>query len=114
MRKGKGNRIMYDVGRQERTPESQQNEWKYAASESGRCGDPLESTRDLGSERLSGLNEHDLRRNAYQWGQGTQSPSTGDEQSFKKRNCVVNPQSIFLTQKCSCLKEIQGQRWRRN
>jgi hypothetical protein len=30
----------------------------------GRCGDPLESTRDLGGERLSGLNRGDLSQNA--------------------------------------------------
>ena len=33
----------------------------YAASWGGRCGDPLESTRDLGCEILSGLKGSDLR-----------------------------------------------------
>jgi hypothetical protein len=42
-------------------PRGQQNEWKYAASECGRWGDPLGSTRDLGAERLSGINGSDLR-----------------------------------------------------
>ena len=45
------------VGRQERSPEGQQSEWKYATLGAGgrKWGDSPESTRDLGSERLSGL-----------------------------------------------------------
>jgi hypothetical protein len=31
----------------------------------------LESPRDLGCERLTGLNENDLSQNAQQWGDGT-------------------------------------------
>ena len=42
-------------GTQERSPEGQQNEWKQAALGGGRWEDPLECTRDLGSERLSEL-----------------------------------------------------------
>jgi hypothetical protein len=45
----------------ERSPEGQHNEWKYATSGDERWGDPLESTRDLGGERLSGLKRRDLR-----------------------------------------------------
>ena len=45
------------VGEQERRPEGQENEWKYATPGGGRWGgDPLESPRDLGGESLSGLN----------------------------------------------------------
>ena len=46
--------------RQERDPEGQENEWKYAATESRRQGEPLESPRDLGCERLPGLNGDDI------------------------------------------------------
>jgi len=43
---------------QERSPEGQENEWKYAVLGRERCvgGGALESTRHLGGERLSGLN----------------------------------------------------------
>ena len=57
---------------QERSPEGQQNEWKYAVSEGRRWEDPIVCTRTLRGERLSGLNGDDLRRNAKQWGEGTQ------------------------------------------
>ena len=41
---------------QERNPEGQQKEWKYATSEGGwEVEGPLECTRDLGHERLSRL-----------------------------------------------------------
>jgi hypothetical protein len=33
---------------------------------------PLEYTRDLGGERLSGLNGCDLSKNSQHWGEGTQ------------------------------------------
>ena len=36
-----------------------------------RVGEPLESPRDLGCERLPGLNGDDLSQNAQQWGDGT-------------------------------------------
>ena len=48
-------------GRQERSPEGQQNEWKYATSGGRRWGDSLESSRDLGGVRLSGLKGRDIR-----------------------------------------------------
>ena len=44
---------------------------KYAAPCGGRWEDPLESTRDSGGERLSGLNMGDLSQNAQQWGEVT-------------------------------------------
>jgi hypothetical protein len=37
-----------------------------------------------------------------------------DRQGLKWRGRVTNPQSKFLTQNCSCLKELQGQKWRRD
>jgi hypothetical protein len=48
-------------GRQERSPEGQQNEWKYATSGGGRWVDTLECTRDLGGKRSSGLRGRDFR-----------------------------------------------------
>jgi hypothetical protein len=66
-RREKGGRIRYG-GRQERSPENQEHEWKYAAVGSWRWGEPLESPRDLGCERLPGLsgdvNGDDLSLNA--------------------------------------------------
>ena len=56
---GRGNMIRYSR-REDRSPEGQQNEWKYAASGVGRLGDPLESTRDLEGEKPSGHRLIDL------------------------------------------------------
>jgi hypothetical protein len=80
--------IRYGGGRQE-------NKWRYATLEGvGRRRDPLESTRDLGGERLSGLNR---------------SPPPVYRKGLKWRDRVTNPQLKFLTQNCFCLKELQGQ-----
>ena len=47
------------VGRiQERSPEGQENEWKYVAAG---VGEALESSRYLGWRRLPGLKVGDLR-----------------------------------------------------
>lgn len=84
MREGRGGeygvRIKYRGGRQERSPEGQENEWKYAASRDR--GNHLERTRDPRGKRLSRLNEGILRQNAQHRGQGrdsreTQSPVKG-------------------------------------
>ena len=37
-----------------------------------------------------------------------------DRQGLKWRDRVTNLQSKILTQNCSCLKELQGQKWRRD
>ena len=47
------------------------NESKYAKVGARGLGEPLESPRDLGCERLPGLNGDDLSQNAQQWGDGT-------------------------------------------
>jgi hypothetical protein len=52
------------------------NEWKYAALGKWRWGDPLENTRDVGCERLSGLNGDDLSQNAQQWEKGTKESTS--------------------------------------
>jgi hypothetical protein len=44
------------VGASRRVSEGQENEWKYAAARSEKWGNPLESIRDLGGERISVLN----------------------------------------------------------
>ena len=77
-------------------------------------GNSLESPRDLECERLPGLNGGDLGQSAQQWGKGTHSPTLVNRQGPMWRNRVTNPQSKFLFQNCSCLKEQQGQKWRRN
>jgi hypothetical protein len=46
--------------RQERNPEGQGNESKYAKVGARGLGEPLESPRDMGCERLPGLNEDDI------------------------------------------------------
>lgn len=46
---------------QERAPEGQKNDWKYATAWDGVQGEPLESSRVLGCERLQGLKVGDLR-----------------------------------------------------
>ena len=58
-------------GKQERSPEGQENKWKHAADRVWVWGESLESPRDLGWGRLSGLNVGDLSSHAQQWGYGT-------------------------------------------
>jgi hypothetical protein len=60
-----------DLGRKGDSPEDQQKERNQANSGGRRWWNPLECTRDLGGERLSGLKGRDLRWNALQWGEGT-------------------------------------------
>jgi hypothetical protein len=59
---GKGrNMIRYWGGDRNEAPRFQQNEWKQATLGGRRWEDPLECTKDLGSERLSGLKGRDVR-----------------------------------------------------
>ena len=51
-RKGKGEQGHVWGGGQEKSTKVQKNELKYAASECVMVGYPLESTRDLGGERI--------------------------------------------------------------
>jgi hypothetical protein len=76
-------------------------------------GDPLECTRDLGGERLSGFKGRDLR--CPRVGRETlPSPPPVYRQGIKWRNRIAIPQSKTLTQNCPCLEELQGQKWRRD
>jgi hypothetical protein len=77
-------------------------------------GKSLESTRDLEGETLSRLIWGGLGQNAQQWGKRKSKESTSNRQGFKGRDRFSNTQSIFLTQNCPCLKELQGPKWRRN
>jgi hypothetical protein len=52
----KGKRDRRYLSKQERSPEHQDNEWKYAALGEGEWNKPLESSRYLACERLPGLN----------------------------------------------------------
>jgi hypothetical protein len=61
--KGMGGRIRC-AERQERDPEGQENEWKYAAAGGGVKGESLGSLQDLKCERLSGVNVGDLSQDA--------------------------------------------------
>ena len=65
------NMIRYWVGEKTEITEDQQKEGKQATLGGRRLGDPPEYTRDLGSERFSGLKERDLRYNALHGGEGT-------------------------------------------
>jgi hypothetical protein len=58
-------------GRQERSPEDQENEYNYTAVWGREEGEPLESSRHQSSERLPGLKGDDISQNAHQWGDGT-------------------------------------------
>jgi hypothetical protein len=76
----------------------------------GRWGNPLESTRDPGGKRLSGLKGpkcSKMRGNL-------KSLSPVDRQGLKGGDWVTNPQSKYLTQNCPCLKELQEQKWRKD
>jgi hypothetical protein len=42
------------------------------------------------------------------------SPPPVDKKGFKCKDRVAYPQSKFLNQSCSILKELQGQKWRRD
>jgi hypothetical protein len=42
----------------------------------------------------------------------SKSSHSVDRQGLKMRDDVTNPQPKFLSQKFSCLKDLQGQKWR--
>lgn len=56
----KENRIWSGGWGEKRILEGQQNEWNYATLGYEKLGDPLESTGDMGGEKLSELNWGDL------------------------------------------------------
>jgi hypothetical protein len=60
-RREEGKLIWYWVRDKDRSPESQQKEWKQATSGIRRSEDYPECTRNLGCEKLPGLRGRDLR-----------------------------------------------------
>ena len=72
-------------------------------------GEPSRKYQRPGGERLSELNGGDLSKNGQQW--KSKSPPPADRQGLKWRDGLTK--SKFLTQNCFCLKELQGQKWRR-
>jgi hypothetical protein len=56
-------------------------------------GNPPEYTRDLGSERLSGLKARDPRQNALQWERELLEPTSSRKTEHQVRDGVAIPQS---------------------
>ena len=77
-------------------------------------GDPLECTRNVGGERLSGLKGRDLDEMFYS-GEGEfieSTPSVGRGHQMEGWGCNHTVKSS--DQNCSCVKELQGRKWRRD
>jgi hypothetical protein len=104
------NRIRYGGGAKEAQRARTINRNMQPHGGGGRWGNPLESTRDPGGKRLSGLKGpkcSKMRGNL-------KSLSPVDRQGLKGGDWVTNPQSKYLTQNCPCLKELQEQKWRKD
>lgn len=86
---------------------AQQKEWKQVTSGGRRWSNPPESTRDLWVERLN------LRWNILQWGEGTCRAHLQQKDRSSSEEWGCHPTVKTLTHNCSCLKELQGQKWRR-
>ena len=111
---GRGKTIRYGVGRQERSPEDQQNEWKYATSGRWEVGGFLESIRDLEGKRLRTQREGLEMKCPTVQGGNSQSPPPEERQGIKWRDGFTIPLSKIMNQNCSWLKELRGQKWRRD
>jgi hypothetical protein len=59
------------------------------------------------------LKERNIRWNALQWGAGTCRAHLQEKDRASSEGGGVISQSKTLTQNCSCLKELWGQKWRR-
>jgi hypothetical protein len=78
------------------------------------CGDPLkvtETREERDSKESMGMTLVKIPNNGER---ELKSPPPVDRQGLKKRDSVTNPQSKYLTLNCFCLKELQGQKWRRD
>jgi hypothetical protein len=75
-------------------------------------GGTLECTRGLRGERLSRL-KGTLDEMPYSGERALVEPTSSKKTQHRVRDWVAIPQSKTLTQNCSCLKELQGQKWRR-
>ena len=69
--------------------------------------------RDLGTEILSGLKGFDLKWNAQKWREGTCWVHLQKKDRASSRGLGLSSHSKNLSQNCSCLKELQRQKWRR-
>jgi hypothetical protein len=111
MRGGEGEkegRVSYEE-RQERCPLVQENELKYAAVVVRGQREGLESPRDLVCERLPGLGitlAEIPTVGRWNW----KIPPAVDKRGLHLSQGPTYPSSKFLTQNCSCLKEMQGQK----
>ena len=70
--------------------------------------DPLESTRDAGGEKLSGLNGGDLSQNAQHWERDLVSPPPVDRLGLKWGEGLANPQPNFSDPKLLLCKRTAG------
>jgi hypothetical protein len=77
-----------------------------------RWGKPSRITRDLVVERLSGLKGRTLRWNVLQWGEGTRRVYLQQIDRASSEGSGCHPTIKTLTHNCSCLKELQGWKWR--
>ena len=75
-------------------------------------GDPPECTRDLGDERLLGLQKRDLRWNSLHRGEGTCRAHLHQKDRASSERGGCHPIVKTLTHNCPCLKELQGWKWR--
>jgi hypothetical protein len=79
--------------------------------EIGGCGDPPECTRDLGGERLSGIKGRDLDEMLNNK-ERELIVSTSIRKAASSEGWGCHPTVKPLTHNCSCLKELQGWKWR--
>jgi hypothetical protein len=77
-------------------------------------GTTLECTRDLAGERLSGLKRRDLDEMLNSGERELVESTSNRKTGHQVRDGVDISQSKTLIQNCSCLKELQGQNWRRD
>ena len=75
-------------------------------------GNPLECTRDLGDERILGLKQRDLDEMAYSGERELVESTSSRKTGHQVEGWGCHPTVKTLTQNCSCLKELQGCKWR--
>jgi hypothetical protein len=103
-------------GIKERSPEGQENEWKYAVARGGRqcrvgvgsgMGTFQKSPRPGMRGSQNSMMIDYLSQSAQQWGEETWRAAS-DRQGPQWRDGITNLTSNFLIQNCSCLKQVQG------
>jgi hypothetical protein len=109
--RGEHDRVLSEGKRLKSLRTSRKN-GKMRLWEVGGWGDPPEYTGDVGSERLSGLKERDLRWNALQWEEGTYRAHLQQKDRASSEGWGCYPNIKTLTHNCSCLKELHWWKWR--